>query len=602
MNPNFGKRKGGDAVEREHLQREREVQSGEDQNCETVAQIVRITPNACGHQLAKDDLFEQRSSAGTKDQQELRVPVQLKMRALFLINEVERPQEHHVRDHRRARRPKAGGSAKEQCRAVRREQVQRQRREGRQAQRREQHRAGGQRHVRNLNGVQDNQDQSHETQKHAGNQRPRPVTRAQRPVQLSVDRGASFWRQRPVITLEGLVGRGYELWIQVGGNSLPAGFSQQSPEQAGLRALSGRRGFCAIVHWNALPEKGGLELWFIMSAAESKLPNVAIVGSTGAVGVELLRVLEERNFPLASLRLLSSARSAGKKQTFRGEEYTVEELKEDSFAGVDIALFSAGGSISKRFGPIAVKAGAVVVDNSSAFRMDPNTPLIVPEINPEDMREHKGIIANPNCSTIIMLMAIFPIHRVNPVKSIVVSTYQASSGAGAAAMQELEDQARDYVAGKELKPEIFPYPIAFNAFSHNSDMDLDSGYNTEETKMIQETHKILKADQISVAPTCIRIGTFRAHAESVHLELTNPADLAEVRAELEKMPGVKLVDDREKNYFPMPMESTGVDDVLVGRIRHSAGSADGRQVDLFCCGDQILKGAALNAVQIAELL
>lgn len=337
-----------------------------------------------------------------------------------------------------------------------------------------------------------------------------------------------------------------------------------------------------------------------MSSNSNAAPHVAIVGSTGAVGVELLRVLEKRNFPLSKLTLLSSPRSVGKKQTFRGQELVVQELTADSFAGVDIALFSAGGSISKKFGPVAAQAGAVVVDNSSAFRMDPNTPLVVPEINPEDIARHNGIIANPNCSTIILLMAVYPIHRINPVKNIVVSTYQAASGAGAAAMQELEDQAKDYLGGKPVQPAIFPYPIAFNAFSHNSDMDVESGYNQEETKMIKETHKILHTTDIGVSPTCIRIGTFRAHAESVHLELERPADLDAIRAAWEQMPGVKIVDDRAKNYFPMPVESTGEDDVLVGRLRYSAGGSDRRRIDLFCCGDQILKGAALNAVQIAE--
>ena len=334
----------------------------------------------------------------------------------------------------------------------------------------------------------------------------------------------------------------------------------------------------------------------------SSAPHVAIVGSTGAVGVELLRVLEKRNFPLSKLTLLSSPRSAGKRQTFRGEELTVQELTKDSFAGIDIALFSAGGSISKEYGPIAAQAGAVVVDNSSAFRMDPETPLVVPEINPEDIKSHKGIIANPNCSTIILLMAVFPIHRINPVKNIIVSTYQAASGAGAAAMQELEDQARDFLSGKPVQPEIFPYPIAFNAFSHNSTLDVDSGYNQEETKMIKETHKILHNAKIGVSPTCIRIGTFRAHAESVHLELEQPADLDAIRKAWEDMPGVSVVDDRAKNYFPMPSESSDKDDVFVGRLRYSANADDRRRVDLFCCGDQILKGAALNAVQIAELL
>jgi len=332
------------------------------------------------------------------------------------------------------------------------------------------------------------------------------------------------------------------------------------------------------------------------------LPHVAIAGATGAVGQELLRVLEKRNFPVGELTLLASARSAGKTMNFRGKEYRVQELKEDSFKGVNIALFSAGGGISKQFAPIAVQAGAVVVDNSSAFRMDPETPLVVPEVNPEDIKNHKGIIANPNCSTIIMLMAVYPIHKINPVKRIVVSTYQASSGAGAVAMEELRTQARDFLDGKEVKPQVFPYPIAFNVFSHNSSMDQENGYNQEEIKMVKETHKILHDDSIRVSPTCIRISTFRAHAESIHLVLEKKADLAEIRNALSKFSGVRVVDDREANYFPMPLEATDQDDVFVGRIRHDVGTPEGNEVELFCCGDQILKGAALNAVQIAEKL
>ncbi len=330
--------------------------------------------------------------------------------------------------------------------------------------------------------------------------------------------------------------------------------------------------------------------------------NIAIVGATGAVGQELIRVLEKRKFPVGSLRLLASARSAGKTMKFAGKDLPVEELKEDSFSGIDIALFSAGGSISKKFAPIAVKAGAIVVDNSSAFRMDPGTPLVVPEINPEDIKKHKGIIANPNCSTIILLMVVAPIHRINPVKRIVVSTYQAASGAGAVAMEELRTQAGDYLAGRDVKPTVFPHPIAFNVFSHNSEMDFENGYNQEEIKMVKESHKILHTDDIAISPTCIRIGTFRAHAESIHLQLRDPVDLEKVRAALAAFPGVRVVDDRKKNYFPMPLEASGEDDVLVGRIRHDIGSSDGREMDMFCCGDQILKGAALNAVQIAELV
>ena len=332
--------------------------------------------------------------------------------------------------------------------------------------------------------------------------------------------------------------------------------------------------------------------------------HVAIVGATGAVGQEFLRVIEKRNFPYKKLTLLASARSAGKTIEFKGEQLTVQELKEDSFKDIDLALFSAGGSITKKFAPIAVQSDCVVVDNSSAFRMDPETPLVIPEVNPEDVKTHKGIIANPNCSTIVMLMACYPIHRISAMKKIVVSTYQAASGAGAAAMEELKVQAGEYLAGKrggDLTMEQFPFPIAFNAFSHNSPMDAANGYNQEETKMIKETHKILHDDSILVAPTCIRIGTFRAHAESVHLELERDVGLDDVRKALADFPGVSLIDDREANRFPMPLESSDQDDVFVGRLRHSSG-AGGNTLDLFCCGDQILKGAALNAVQIAELL
>ncbi len=331
-------------------------------------------------------------------------------------------------------------------------------------------------------------------------------------------------------------------------------------------------------------------------------PHVAVVGATGAVGREFLAILESRKFPMSKLTLLASKRSAGQTVTFKGETLTVQELTEDSFEGIDIALFSAGGSITKKFGPAAVKAGAVVVDNSSAFRMDPDTPLVIPEINPEDARSHKGIIANPNCSTIIMLMALYPIHKMNPVKRIVVSTYQASSGAGAAAMEELRVQARDYLDGNDIKMEAFPHQIAFNAFSHNSDMNQENGYNQEEIKMVNETRKILHDPDIAVSPTCIRIGTFRAHAESIHAELENPADLEAIRGAMNDFPGVRVVDSREENYFPMPLEVSGEDDVFVGRLRKDISRADGREIELFCCGDQLLKGAALNAVQIAELL
>ncbi len=330
--------------------------------------------------------------------------------------------------------------------------------------------------------------------------------------------------------------------------------------------------------------------------------NVAIVGATGAVGIDLLQVLEARNFPVGSLTLLASARSAGKTLPFKGKQYTVKELTKDSFKGIDIALFSAGGSISKEFGPIAAASGAVVVDNSSAFRMAPDVPLVVPEINPEEVKNHKGIIANPNCSTIILLMAAFPVHRISPIKRIIVSTYQAASGAGAAAMEELRTQAKEVLEGREVTKNILPHQIAFNVFSHNSGVDMQSLYNGEEIKMVKETHKILKNSDIRVTATCVRVPTFRAHGESVHLELENPVEISDLKKAIDSFPGTKVVDDPEKNYFPMPIDASGKDDVLVGRIRYAYDSRDKKEIEFFCVGDQLLKGAALNAVQIAELL
>ena len=327
--------------------------------------------------------------------------------------------------------------------------------------------------------------------------------------------------------------------------------------------------------------------------------NVAIMGATGAVGEEMLKILEERNFPIQELKLLASSRSVGRKYIFKGKDYKVEELKEDSFAGMDIVLASAGGSISKKYAPVAVKAGAVVIDNTSAFRMDPQVPLVIPEINPGDIKKHKGIIANPNCSTIIMLVPVFAIHKKNRVKKAVISTYQAASGAGAKAMKELEDQARDILSGKPAKKEIFPHQIAFNLFSHNSAVKSD-GYNEEEVKMVKETHKILHDNKIKVTATCVRVPVYRAHSESIYLELTQKPDVEKIRRLISNAPGVRLVDDREKNHFPMPIEASGNDDVLVGRVRLDASTPKG--LWLFVAGDQIRKGAALNAVQIAEIL
>lgn len=327
--------------------------------------------------------------------------------------------------------------------------------------------------------------------------------------------------------------------------------------------------------------------------------NVAVVGATGAVGGEFLKVLEGRKFPINQLKLLASKRSVGKKLKFAGRETAVEELTDRSFEGVDIALFSAGSTRSKEFAPLAVKAGAVVVDNSSAFRMDPKVPLVVPEVNPGDVRHHTGILANPNCTTIIMLLAVAPIHRINPVRRIDVATYQAVSGAGAQALEELKLQQEALVAGRKPKAQVLKYVIANNIFSHNSDVT-ENGYNQEEMKMVKETHKILHDNTIAVTPTCVRVPITRAHSEALHLELAMPADIEAIRAVLAKAPGVKVVDDRKNNYFPMPLDVTGHDEVLVGRIR--ADLTRKNAVNLFVCGDQLLKGAALNAVQIAELL
>ena len=330
--------------------------------------------------------------------------------------------------------------------------------------------------------------------------------------------------------------------------------------------------------------------------------NIAVVGATGAVGVEILKVLENRNFDIAELKLLASPRSAGKKMMFRGKEYTVEALSEDSFHNVDIALFSAGGSITKQYAPAAVASGCVVVDNSSAYRMDKEVPLIIPEINPQEIKKHKGIIANPNCSTIILLMAIYPIYRLYGITKIIVSTYQAASGAGAAAMQELEEQAKAHLANQEIVTKVLPYQLAFKVFSHNSAMDTETGYNQEEIKMVNETHKILNDETIEVSPTCVRVSTFRAHAESIHLELKTKVELNKVRQVLADFPGVQVEDNIEQNRFPMPLEVSGKDDVYVGRIRTDYKDAAGKTLQLFVVGDQLLKGAALNAVQIAELL
>jgi aspartate-semialdehyde dehydrogenase len=331
-------------------------------------------------------------------------------------------------------------------------------------------------------------------------------------------------------------------------------------------------------------------------------PVVAIVGATGAVGVELIRCLEQRHFPLAELRLFASARSAGKTLPFAGAPIVVRELTEASFEGVDIALFSAGGATSKRFAPLAVRAGATVVDNSSAFRMDPKVPLVVPEINPQAVRGHSGIIANPNCCAIISITPLWPIHKSNRIERLQMATYQAASGAGAAAMEELRESTRAYLEGRSYENTVLPHPYAFNLFSHNTRVDPASGYNEEELKVIQETRKIFGDTQIRVSATCVRVPVLRAHAMAVTIECTRPITAVEVRQLVQGAPGVKLVDDPDRNYFPMPRDATGNDPILVGRIRQDLSDPSGRSVSLFVAGDQLLKGAALNAVQIAELL
>ena len=329
--------------------------------------------------------------------------------------------------------------------------------------------------------------------------------------------------------------------------------------------------------------------------------RVAIMGATGAVGTEFLKILEQRKFPLASLKLLASGRSAGKKLAFAGEELVVEELTDKSFDGLDLVLASAGGSISKKFAPAAVAAGCVVVDNTSAFRMVPDVPLVVPEVNPEDIAAHKGIIANPNCSTIIMNVPVWPLHQVNPIRRLVISTYQAVSGAGAWGLWELEEQMRAYVAGQPIRKNKFPHQIVNNLFSHNSAVG-EHGYNEEEIKMVNETRKIFHCPEIRVTATCVRVPVMRAHTESINIEFSRPMTEAQAREILSKAPGVKIVDDRRTNTFPMPLDASDQDDVLAGRIRQDISREDGCGIDLLVSGDQIRKGAALNAVQIAERL
>ncbi len=325
--------------------------------------------------------------------------------------------------------------------------------------------------------------------------------------------------------------------------------------------------------------------------------KVAILGATGAVGQEFLSILAERKFPMSELKLLSSARSAGKKIEFMGKSILVEEATADSFKGLDLVLSSAGGSISKQFAKDIVKAGALMVDNTSAFRMDPEVPLVVPEINADDIQNHKGIIANPNCSTIIMVVPLWPLHKVAKMKRVIAATYQAVSGAGAKAMHELEHQTRQVLQGERPTKDVFPHQIAFNLFSHNSAIKED-GYCEEEIKMIKETKKIMHDESIRVVATSVRVPVYRAHSEALFVEFEKPIKPEQAREILAKAPGVKIQDDTAKNHFPMPLEVSGTDDIFVGRIRKDPSTENG--LAMFIAGDQIRKGAALNAVQIAE--
>jgi aspartate-semialdehyde dehydrogenase len=327
--------------------------------------------------------------------------------------------------------------------------------------------------------------------------------------------------------------------------------------------------------------------------------RVAILGATGAVGTELLELLETRNFPVEQLKLLASPRSAGKSLIFAGKSLTVEAVNENSFKNVDLVLASAGGSSSKAWAKTIVASGAVMIDNSSAFRMDNSVPLVVPEINPEAAEHHQGIIANPNCTTILLGVAVYPLHQIQPIRRMVIATYQSASGAGAMAMEEVKHQAKAILSGEPVKAEILPYPLAFNLFPHNSPLT-DSGYCEEELKMINETRKIFNDSTIRVTATCVRVPVLRAHSEAVNLEFDSPFAVSQAREILSQAPGVKLVEDWESNYFPMPIDATGKDEVLVGRIRQDLSHPCG--LELWLCGDQIRKGAALNAIQIAELL
>jgi aspartate-semialdehyde dehydrogenase len=339
------------------------------------------------------------------------------------------------------------------------------------------------------------------------------------------------------------------------------------------------------------PETGG--------KAASK--TVAVIGATGAVGAEMLRCLERSSYPTGTLKVFASERSVGKRLAFRDGEVELGALGEDSFKDVDVALFASESDISKKFVPIAAKSGAVAIDNSSAFRMDPSVPLVVPEVNGALITAKQKIYANPNCVAAILAVAMWPLHRAGGLKRLIVSTYQSASGAGAAAMEELEVSTRAYLKGEAYEPKVLPHPYAFNLFSHNTTIGAD-GYNGEETKVIAEMRKIMGLPELRVGVTCVRVPVLRAHSMAITAEFAGKVSIEAARELLTKAPGLKLVDDRAGNHFPMPVESTGQNDVLVGRIREDLSDPSGHTLALFISGDQLLKGAALNAVQIAERL
>jgi aspartate-semialdehyde dehydrogenase len=332
------------------------------------------------------------------------------------------------------------------------------------------------------------------------------------------------------------------------------------------------------------------------------LPSVAIVGASGAVGTELIACLERRRFPLRQLRLFASARSAGRRLPYGGDSLPVEELTEQALADTEIALFSAGTAASRRFVPQAVRAGTVVIDNSAAYRMDAEVPLVVPEVNADAIAAHRGVIANPNCVAIIAVVPLWPLHQAFGIRRIIAATYQAASGAGAAAMQELRESTRAALAGEAFSPRVLRHPYAFNLFSHDTAVDPESGANEEETKVARELRKIMRAPQLRISITCIRVPVLRAHAVALTVEFERAITAEAARALLAQAPGVRVVDDVGANHFPMPVEATGQGDVLVGRIRTDASDPSGHSLALFVAGDQLLKGAALNAVQIAERL